>query len=303
MLILDIERYLSLRRTLGFKLRGLAVNLRAFAKFAAVRGDTLVRASTASDWAATALSPHARHVRLGDVTRFARFAHAEDTRHEVPSSALYSFTRQRQPPYIYAPEEIAKLIAATEYLPQMSPDHQSMYAILFGLIAAAGLRISEALNLRFTDVLPDGILRIRMTKFGKTRLVPLHSTVVEALAPYVNTRRRIACADDHLFLSKKRKGLTCAVVRYTFRRLLQIAEIAAERSAPPRIHDLRHTFATRALERCSTRREEVGRHFIALSTYMGHVDVRSTFWYLEATPEMMTHIATAAEALVDGRRS
>lgn len=303
MLITDVERYVSLRRALGFKLRDLAVKLHAFAEFAKARGDTHVRASTASDWAASAPSPNARHLRLQEVARFARFVRAEDARHEVPSTALSRFNSVRQPPYIYAPEEIAKLIAATVHLLRMSTAHQSMYAIFFGLIAATGLRVSEALNLRFDDLLPGAILRIRTTKFGKTRLVPLHATVVDALAPYIKSRRRVASTDDHLFLSKKRKRLTHGTARYTFHRLLKIAGIAAGRTSPPRIHDLRHTFATRALERCSTRRDEVGRHFIALSTYLGHVDVKSTFWYLQATPEMMTDMAAAAAALVDGRCS
>lgn len=302
MLIIDIERYLALRRALGFKLQAVAARLRTFAAFAVLRGETHVRTSTASDWAATAPSPHARHRRLREVSRFARFAHAEDVRHEVPAKALSRFTPGKRPPYIYAPEEIARLIAATAHLPRMSSAHQSMYAIFFGLIATTGLRVAEALNLRFDDLLPGGILRIRTTKFGKTRLVPLHATVVAALAPYVKARRRVPSTDDHLFLSKTRKPLPHGVARYAFHQLLQITGIGADRMPPPRIHDLRHTFATRALERCSTRRDEVGRHFIALSTYMGHVDVASTFWYLQATPEMMTDIAAAAAALIDRRR-
>lgn len=303
MLITDVERYLSLRQALGFKLRTLAARLRAFAEFANARGDSHVHASTASDWAALAPSPNARHLRLQEVARFARFVRAEDARHEVPSSALSRCTLVRLPPYIYAPEEIAKLLAATVHLSRMSTSHQSMYAIFFGLIAATGLRVSEALNLRLDDLLPGAILRIRTTKFGKTRLVPLHATVVAALAPYIKARRRVASTDDHLFLSKTCTPLTHGTARYTFHRLLRIAGIAAGRNSPPRIHDLRHTFATRALERCSTRRDEVGRHFIALSTYLGHVDVKSTFWYLQATPELMTDMAAAAAALLEGMRS
>jgi integrase len=91
-------------------------------------------------------------------------------------------------------------------------------------------------------------------------------------------------------------------VEYTFRRIRRLAGIVPSRTHPPRIHDLRHTFATRALERCSTRREAVAHHFVALSTYMGHTDIAHTYWYLEATPDLMTGIASAAEALITGEK-
>jgi integrase/recombinase XerD len=175
-----------------------------------------------------------------------------------------------------------------------------VYATLLGLIAATGLRVSEALDLRLDDVLPDGVLGIRQTKFGKSRLVPLHPTVVEALGRYLERRRRLAVTDDHVFLSAGNRRISSSMVSYTFRRVRRLAGIAPARPRPPRIHDLRHTFATRALEQCSTRREAVARHFVALATYLGHADIVHTYWYLEATPELMTHIAVAAERLVAG---
>ena len=173
---------------------------------------------------------------------------------------------------------------------------------MLGLIAATGLRISEALDLRFCDVLPDGVLQIRRTKFGKSRLIPLHPTAVKALDQYLEQRRRLAITDDHVFLSAGNRRISSSMVEYTFRRIRRLAGIAPSRTCPPRIHDLRHTFATRALERCSTRREAVARHFVALSTYMGHTDIAHTYWYLEATPELMTSIAAAAEALITGEK-
>ena len=150
------------------------------------------------------------------------------------------------------------------------------------------------------DVLPDGVLQIRRTKFGKSRLIPLHPTAVKALDQYLEQRRRLAVTDDHVFLSAGNQRISSSMVEYTFRRIRRLAGIAPSRTRPPRIHDLRHTFATRALEQCSTRREAVARHFVALATYMGHTDIAHTYWYLEATPELMTGIAAAAEALIAG---
>ena len=103
-----------------------------------------------------------------------------------------------------------------------------------------------------------------------------------------------------MFLSAGNRRICSSMVEYTFRRIRRLAGLAPSRSRPPRIHDLRHTFATRALEQCSTRREAVARHFVALATYMGHTDIAHTYWYLEATPELMTGIAAAAETLIEG---
>ncbi len=302
MLIAQAERYISLRQTLGFKLEDLSGNLNAFARFAADRGDNHVRVSTAVDWATKASSPHARYIRLRDVARLARFLHAEDPIHEVPTNPFCAPTR-RSLPYIYTPAEIVHLLEGATRLRRSYPFRRQVYGTLLGLIAATGLRISEALDLRLADVLPDGVLQIRRTKFGKSRLIPLHPTVVTALDQYLEQRRRLAVTDDHVFLSAGNRRISSSMVEYTFRRIRRLAGIAPSRTRPPRIHDLRHTFATRALEQCSTRRESVARHFVALSTYMGHTDIAHTYWYLEATPELMTGIAAAAEALIKGEKA
>ena len=139
---------------------------------------------------------------------------------------------------------------------------------------------------------------IRQTKFAKSRLVPLHPTVQEALDRYLDRRQRWCVPDTHVFLSAGDRRISSSTVSYTFRRVRQLAGLASARPRPPRIHDLRHTFATRALEQCATHREAVGRHFVALATYLGHADIAQTYWYLEATPELLTHIAAAAEDLV-----
>ena len=142
-------------------------------------------------------------------------------------------------------------------------------------------------------------MHIRETKFYKSRLVPLHATVVEALDRYLDLRGRFAGSDDHLFLSMEGSALAYSTVKCAFRSHLAAREHRAGRGTRrPRIHDLRHSFATRVLEQCGTKREAVARHFVALSTYLGHAEIAHTYWYLQATPELMTDIAAAAEALV-----
>jgi len=243
-----------------------------------------------------------RDRRLGDVVRFARFLRAEDAAHEMPPVDVFAAPVSRPVPYIYTRDELAGILETAGRLRRQKPNpmRRHLYVILFGLIAATGLRVSEALNLRLDDVLPGGVLHIRATKFNKSRLVPLHISVVEALERYLDIRRRFAGSDDHLFLSVKGTALAYTTVNYTFRRVLQLASIAPGRTRRPRIHDLRHSFATRVLQQCGTQRDAVARHFVALATYMGHADIAHTYWYLQATPVLMGKIATVAEAWVGG---
>jgi integrase len=227
----------------------------------------------------------------------ARFLRAEDPAHEIPANTFHA-PRRRPLPYIYSPEEIVQLTGSASRLRAFYPLRKLVYATMIGLIAATGLRVSEALDLQLDDVLPDGVLRIRRTKFGKSRMVPLHRTAVNALDLYLKERRRLAVTDKHVFLSAGNRRIASSTVEYTFGRMRRLAGIAPDRTRPPRIHDLRHTFATRALQQCPTQRETVARHFVALATYLGHTDIAHTYWYLEATPELMTGISAAAEALM-----
>ena len=244
------------------------------------------------------LTPAARHVRLREIWRLARFLHAEDPAHELPPATLFPARKRRRLPYIYAPEELGALVAAAGHLRNTYPLRRQVYATLLGLIAATGLRLSEALDLRLGDVLPDGILHIRRTKFGKSRLIPLHPTVVVALRRYLALRGPLPVLDDHVFLSAGNRRIASSTINATFHRVLRLAEIAPNQHPRPRIHDLRHTVATRALQQCATRREAVARHFVALATYLGHADIADTYWYLAATPELLADMATAAEVLV-----
>jgi integrase len=297
----DANRYITLRRTLGYKLVKTERHLRAFARFAAERGETHIRAASVLAWIETvAHTPGTRARRLTDLILLARFLYAEDPRHEVPRADITPSRKTRPIPYIYTPDEIARILDAAGQLRHQKPNplRRQLYVTLFGLIAATGMRVSEALALRLDDIQPNGVLHIRETKFRKNRLVPLHATVVEALERYLEVRRQRAGESDWLFPSIEHREMCPTIVNYTFRCILRRAGIAPERSQQPRIHDLRHTFATRVLEQCGAERGAVARHFVALSTYLGHADIRNTYWYLQATPEMMTDIASAAEMLV-----
>jgi integrase len=301
MLINDIERYIVLRQSLGFKLQKTARHLRAFACYTVEKGDTHIRIATAMTWSAqTTSTPGGRYRLLQEIALLARFLRAEDPTNEVPQHHLLYQSTTRPAPYIYTAEELTRILDAAANLRRQKPSplRRHVYVMLFGLLASTGLRVSEALNLRLGDLLPGGVLHVRQTKFNKSRLVPMHPSVVEALNAYLRVRQRVARIDDHVFLSVGGKQMSFSTVTATFRVILRKAGIGQGRLRQPRIHDLRHTFATRVLEQCATRREAVARDFVALSTYLGHSDIRYTYWYLEATPDLMGDIAATAETLI-----
>ena len=300
MLIDDAHRYIRLRRALGFKLEKTARYIEAFTRHAAANGDGHIRTATALAWtAAVSSTPGSRYRRLQVIADFARFLHAEDTAHEIPQHRGYYFPCTRPAPYIYTSDDLARMLHAGANLRRQKPSplRRYVHATLIGLLAATGLRVSEALNLRLGDLLPDGVLHIRQTKFNKSRLVPMHASVVAALDAYLRIRATVAGVDDHVFLTVGGRPMGLGTVHAAFQFILKKANIAPDRPRRPRIHDLRHTFATRALAQCAMRREDVARDFVALSTYLWHGEIRHTYWYLEATPDLMGNIAAAAEIL------
>ena len=300
MLTRALDGYLAVRRAAGFELTVDAGLLRNFTRFATARSDTHVRRQTAIAWATAAPSPSQRERRLGMVRRFVDHARAEDPAHEPVPRHVFAHHRTRPVPYILSATELQQLLDATARLRPAGSLRPRTYYTLFGLLAATGLRISEARQLVLDDVTTDGLV-IRKTKFRKSRLVPLHETTAAALARYLEQRHGVGGADDHLFISTRGQALTYAMVNGTFHALLRSVRF---RSQPgqraPRIHGLRHQFAVRALERCPGGREHIARHVLALSTYLGHAHVADTYWYLQATSHLMTGIADACEAFVDG---
>ena len=297
-----IEAYLDLRRATGFAMSNAEYLLKSFAAFAAERGQTHIHAQTAIDWAALGPSVAQRDARLKAVCRFVRHVRIEDDRHELPPANHFGAHKRRRPPHIYSDAEFNCLIEAALRLGPKGGSRSLTYATLIALLWATGLRISEALKLTVADVTRDGLL-IRETKFRKTRLVPLHDTAAAGLRRYL-ARRRPRSNDDPVFIGKHGGALRYIAVKETFDRLVRKAGIAPTARRRPRLHDLRHTFAVRALQGSPAGRSRSGAHMAALSTYMGHVNIYATYWYLEATADLMRDVAAAGEDyLFDGRRS
>jgi integrase len=296
-----VDSYLAIRRAAGFKLEGTECRLRSFSAFAEGKGEEHIRITTGVEWAGTACSAHERYVRLCELAIFARHVRAEDPRHEVPPPEIFVYKRHKRLPYIYSDDEIRRILGAAG---KLSHDgHESAgdtYRTLLGLLAATGLRIREALRLQLGDVQTDSDrLVVRGTKFRKTRLVPFHPTTTAALNEYRHRWRSVAEAKDPFFVNSRCHGLTYSTVLVTFRTILDELGISQpqepDRKKGPRIHDLRHTFAVRALEACPEGRAAINKHTLALSTYLGHASVADTYWYLLVTPQLMTNIADACE--------
>ena len=292
-LIDHVARYVALKRRLGYDYRTHAGILRQYARFADDRGDSVVRTATVTEWASAAVSRHQAARRLHFVHAFAVWMRAEDARHEVPPRGLFGpHSNQRPPPDLMTTQEVRALLAAALRLGPTGTISPLTWHYMLGLIASTGIRRCEAVALRLTDVTPHGLV-IRESKFRKSRLVTLHPSTTEALDAYLVIRRAQATPVDHLFVLDRGRVPGPDAVTRVFRKLAIQTGIRTG-TRRPRVHDLRHRFATRSLEALDAT-EDPARHMLALATYLGHVDPVSTYWYLEASPVLLRDIAEATE--------
>jgi len=293
-----VAAYLALRRAAGFEMASAEYLLDSYAIFATGRNETHVRTQTGIEWAVHGPSVAQRDARLKTICRFARHLRVEDDRHELPPANYFGCRKTRRMPYIYSSNEISHLLEAAGLGPRGTMRAQT-YATLIALLASTGLRVSEALKLRFSDITDDGLV-IRDTKFRKTRLVPLHDTTAAGLQRYL-IRRQVVTGDDHVFVGRCGRMLPYSAVQCTFKTLLEAAGLRAPPGRHrPRLHDLRHSFAVRALQASPTGRGRPGQHMVALATYLGHVNIYATYWYLEATADLLSDIAGAGEIFMSG---
>ncbi|MFI5299972.1 MAG: tyrosine-type recombinase/integrase [Polyangiales bacterium] len=295
-----LAQYVALRKATGFTFRDSEILLRSFVAFAIAQGDRRIRGATAVKWAAKTKTQAQRYTRLRAVSRFAAYLRAEDPRHEMPPQDVFVAKAARPTPRIFTETEVAHIVACAAELGAPGSFQGKTYSTLYGLLAATGLRLSEATGLRLADVTDEGLI-IRQTKFRKSRFVPLHPTTRAALAAYLEARRRVATDSDSFFVSRLRQRISRHQVLMTFRSVAQRAGILKDPSGKrPRVHDLRHTFAVRALERSPVGRDRVERHIVALTTYLGHARIESTYWYLESTPRLLKDIAAACDGVLAG---
>ena len=290
-----LKDYLSIRRNLGFRLQLPASLLRNFVSFLQKKGASYITRELALRWATqpVKVQPPTWAWRLGIVRRFAIWHSTIEPRTEVPPAGLLPHRYRRKHPYIYSDDEIERLLQRAQQLPSSKGLRARTFTTFFGLLAVTGMRVSEAVSLDREDVDLDlGILHIRRTKFGKSRHVPVHTSTVDALKMYAEARDHIFAArpTPAFFVSERGKRFTGWAARYTFAKLSQqlgLRVAAKGHGRGPRLHDIRHRFAARTLIHWYRSGLDVERELPKLTTYLGHVHVKDTYWYLEAVPELL----------------
>ncbi|WP_457664022.1 tyrosine-type recombinase/integrase [Sinorhizobium medicae] len=299
-----VDAYLAERRCLGFELRGPGAQLRSFARFAYLSGHVgpltteivlawvkgEARNATPASWARrlNVLRPFAGHeMRLDPATEF-------------PQSAIFGRAYQRLTPHIYTGDEITALLDAARRLQPTNSIRPMTYETVLGLIAATGLRVSEALKLQCGDVnITDRCLTVRMTKFAKSRHVPFHASVAAALDRYLAVRVRYApsAPDAPFFVGASGRTPSKRQVHWTFQQLRRDVGIVARGAYDEvRIHDLRHTFICRRVQRWQAEGADIDNAIAALATYVGHAKVSDTYWYLTGIPDLMAVACSRFEA-------
>jgi integrase len=297
-LSLALDRYLNVRRALGYKLQSQESRLRRFVAFMAEGGAAVITARLAAEWAGSQCGPSTWGSRLATVRAFARYVALTDPRVEVPPSGVFA-PRRRPRPYIYTEAQVADLMAAMSDLHPTGLQART-YQCFFGLIASSGLRFSEAADLRRADInLIGGVVVIRETKFGKSRIIPLHESTTQVLRRYADERDRCSRrkAGAFFFTGDRGAKLNHTNAHKTFIDWTRLAGLRrpGER-AGPRIHDLRHTFAVRTLTAWYAAGEDIERRLPELTTYLGHTHSEDTYWYLSACPELLDHARLRLEA-------
>jgi integrase/recombinase XerD len=299
-----LRDYLAMRRTLGFRLCETELHLKGFCVFMEARGQTIVTAKLALEWAMAPVNirPTSWAGRLTTVRQFARYLQGFEPRTEVPSTRLLPFRPRRCKPYIYSQREIRQLMAAAEAMPSRQALRPWTLRTLIGILAVTGMRLREALTMTREDVdLKAGVLTIRGSKFLKSRLVPLHPSASRALAHYA--RRRDECLRErwgvqapNFLLTGRGREFQVSEVHKAFYKISRATGLRGPGiNRGPRLHDMRHRFATETLLRWSRSGMQIDREMPTLSTYLGHSNIADTYWYLSAHPGLMRHAALRLE--------
>lgn len=301
-----VENYLVERQRLGYQMHDS--ELRRFARYADQRGHKgPLDAELQIDWARL----HVVRTTAGTGTRrletlrpFVRYYRQFEPSSTVVDPCVLGPKRGRRTPHIFTPDEIDALVSAAAELKASDELRPSTYSTLFGLLAATGMRRSEALNLLDRDVDPDGRrLTVRQTKFRKSRQLPLHASTAEALSTYRAKRERLwpRAPDRPFFVGYTGAAINASTLTHLFASLRHTLGWRGRGDyAQPRLHDLRHTFAVRRLLRWYEAGVPIEQGMFWLCTYLGHAKISDTYWYLTGVPELMAIAGRAFEAFTAG---
>jgi integrase len=289
--------YVTARRSLGTRLEEPAKSLARFLKFLASRKARFITTQLALEWAQQSRNVQraTRARKLSMVRQFARWMSVVDPRHEIPPRRLLDVRHRRGKPHIYSDEEICRLMAEATRLKSSNGLKPLTLATFIGLLAATGLRPGEAAALEQCDVNPEAqLLTVRNSKFGKSRIVPIHPSTAKALGHYARERERIIRRPrcSRFFVSERGTVLDLKAVRLWLCKISVACGLRQKANGHrcgrgPRLQDLRHTFATRRLVEWYEAECDVSIQMPKLATYLGHASVACTYWYIEAVPELL----------------
>jgi integrase/recombinase XerD len=306
---LHLDAYISVREALGFQMRAERTLLRDFVRFLETRTDaTPIRAQFAVDWAcasSTRRGTGGAAQRLSMARGFLAYLRALLPDTEVPDSGLVASFR-RPKPYLFTSSQITALIQAAQQVGPRGSLRPHTCATIIGLLASTGLRVGEALRLMMVDVRlahTPPLLHIRETKFHKSRFVPLHSTTAEQLHRYIvmRTALRYEALSDVFFVSEQGQALTHHAIGSCFAQLCrQLGLWPTDGGRRPSLHALRHAFAIARIRRWYQEGADVQARLPHLSVYLGHVRPQESYWYLTATPELLTAAATRFQRYAAG---
>jgi integrase len=300
------DEYLQLRRALGHELAEAVRLLPRFVAYLDAIGATTVTVDAALAWAQQPdadLGSNLRARRMTVARGFARHMAGTDPHTQVPPLGLVTYRKRWRPPFIYAEADVRLLM--TEAVRAIhTPLRAATYHTLIGLLAATGMRIGEALRLQRSDIdWGEGVVTVRASKFSKSREMPLAESTVEALASYAKKRDRSQPRPQvsTFFVSTAGTAVLYPHFGAMFRRLVRATGVGDGSPARPRIHDLRHSFAVHTLVSWYQTGKDVNAMLPRLSTYLGHRDPVSTYWYLSAAPELLALAAARLHAAQEAR--
>lgn len=286
------QDYLRVRRTLGYKLDGADETLRRFIAHVDLLDPPTVTIGACLDWVMTQ-GRDGRGVgaagRLTVIRCFARYLHALDPAHQVPPTRLIAQNTSRPTPRLFNETEITALMTAAR---QLKPVRWAdTVEVVIGVLWVTGMRVGEVLRLNVGDINFDtGEATVLLAKFGKTRLVPLDPTTIAVLQAY-RKRVRVTTAAAPMFIGRDRQRLEYSRFKAAFNQLTETVGLTGTGGRRPRLHDVRHSFAVRTVLGWYQTGQDVHALLPRLSTYMGHVEPASTYWYLSAAPELMAILA------------
>ncbi|MCW2279522.1 tyrosine-type recombinase/integrase [Heliophilum fasciatum] len=294
----QIETYIEYKQSLGYQLKTESQELRRFANY--TRGIDYSGSLTvdlAMQWASLNANFSRWYMarRLETVHTFAVYVACIDPNAQVPQTGAFGKCHGRVEPYIYTEKEIRMLMDEALKLFATDGIRGLTVSIALGLLWATGIRVSELTRLTVKDVnLKDGYLFIKNTKFFKERLIPLHPSAIKELENYnlEIQRKSYRCSqDDFFFVTSHGKPFNLRAFEYAFqllRHCLLPDGVKDWNRRSPRLYDIRHTFACRTILKWYESGEDVNRMIYVLSVYMGHVKPADTYWYLTATPELLS---------------